>query len=160
MVIVWALSAGIVAITAQSSGPDVDARGLEQKMTQLINVEREARGLRPLEHIPILREAARKHSQTMVDMDKVSHETDGSLMEERIREVIEGACRFGENITKHYTIEYALSDLMGSPGHRANLLNPDFTGIGIGIVAGKGGLLYITQDFFSPCKKNLKKSKK
>ncbi len=68
------------------------------------------------------------------------------------KEVIKGACLFGENITKHYTIDYALSDLMGSPGHRANLLDPGFTGIGIGIVRGKGGLLYITQDFFSPCK--------
>ena len=151
--IVMAMFAGILAIAAQSSGPDVDARGLEEKMTQLVNVEREARGLRPLEHIPVLSEAARKHSQIMVDLDKVSHEADGSLMEERIREVIEDACRFGENITKHYTIEYALSDLMGSPGHRENLLDPEFTGIGIGIVQGKGGLLYITQDFFSPCKK-------
>jgi uncharacterized protein YkwD len=45
---------------------------------------------------------------------------------------------------------------MGSPGHRANLLEADFTGIGIGIVEGKGGLLYITQDFFSRCKESKK----
>jgi uncharacterized protein YkwD len=79
-------------------------------------------------------------------------------MEDRISSVIKDACLFGENITKHYSIEYALSDLMGSPGHRANLLQPEFTGIGIGIVRGKGGLLYITQNFFRRCTKP-KKSK-
>jgi uncharacterized protein YkwD len=154
MVVFAAFFTGILAIAAQSTDQGVAVRELEEKMTQLVNTEREVRGLRPLEHIPILSEAARKHSQTMFDLDNVSHDADGSHMEERIKEVIEGACRFGENITKHYTIEYALSDLMGSPGHRGNLLDPGFTGIGIGIARGKGGLLYITQDFFSPCKEN------
>jgi uncharacterized protein YkwD len=158
MIFFGAFFAGILAATAQSAGENVDVRELEATMIQLVNIEREARGLRPFEHIPALSEVARKHSQTMFDLDKVSHEADGRLVEERIGEVIEGACRIGENITKHYRIDYALSDLMGSPGHRGNLLDPGFTGIGIGIVRGKGGLVYITQDFFGPCTK--KPSKK
>jgi len=122
-------------------------------MAEMVNVEREARGLEPLELNPALSETARRHSQKMLDRGEVSHEVDGSPMQERIRNVVPNACRFGENITKHYTIEYALSDLMGSEGHRANLLDPEFTGIGIGIVRDKDGVLYITQDFFSPCTK-------
>ena len=35
---------------------------------------------------------------------------------------------------------------MKSPGHRANLMNPRYTKIGIGIVA-KGGYVYATQIF-------------
>jgi uncharacterized protein YkwD len=143
----------IVAAAGQPTDKIADLRELEERMTRLVNIEREARGLPPLEHVPLLSEAARKHSQTMADLDKLSHEAGGSHVKERISEVIEGACRFGENITKHYTIDYALSDLMGSPGHRGNLLDPKYTGIGIGIARGKGGVLYITQDFFSPCKK-------
>jgi uncharacterized protein YkwD len=155
-----ALIALILGIYAQSAEKEMGSRELEEKMSRLVNIEREARGLRPLELIPVLSDTARKHSQTMVKLDKISHQADGSLMEERIKEVIEDACRFGENITKHYTIEYALSDLMGSPGHRGNLLDPDFTGFGIGIVRGKNGLLYITQNFISPCKKSPKKKSK
>jgi uncharacterized protein YkwD len=146
------LVAGILGIATQPPGNEFAPRDLEKKMAQLVNVEREVRGLTRLDLMPVLSDAARRHSQTMVDLEKVSHEADGSLMEERIKEVIKDACLFGENITKHYTIEYALSDLMGSSGHRANLLEPGFTGMGIGIVQGKGGLLYITQDFFGPCK--------
>jgi uncharacterized protein YkwD len=40
---------------------------------------------------------------------------------------------------------------MMSEGHRANLLNDRFTLIGIGIVPGEDGFLYITQEFARPC---------
>ena len=33
--------------------------------------------------------------------------------------------------------------------HRANILNPDFTDVGIGIVTGPDGRIYITQDFYA-----------
>jgi uncharacterized protein YkwD len=147
------LLVGALGLLVQSGEEGLDPGVLEQRMVRLVNVERMARGLRPLESHAALGKVARNHSRAMVDLGEFSHEADGSQLEERIKQVIQNACRFGENITKHYTIEYALSDLMGSPGHRGNLLDPDFTGIGIGIVRGEEGLLYITQDFFSPCKK-------
>ncbi len=84
--------------------------------------------------------------------------SNGSLMEERIQKRVSNACWFGENITKHYNIEYALTDLMSSPGHRGNLLDPKFDAIGIGIEKDAKGQLYITQDFVSWCKQ--KPSKK
>ena len=62
-------------------------------------------------------------------------------------------------ITKHYTIQYAVGDLMGSPGHRGNLLDTNYTGIGIGIAKGEDGFLYITQDFVGFCKKKPMKNK-
>jgi uncharacterized protein YkwD len=40
---------------------------------------------------------------------------------------------------------------MLSEGHRANLLSETFTLIGIGIVEGEDGFLYITQEFARPC---------
>jgi uncharacterized protein YkwD len=152
------LAAFVLVLAVQSAGQDVAVTELEAKMLELVNVEREARGLRPFEHVPVLSDVARKHSQAMRDLNTFSHEAGGSMAEDRIKGVIEDACHIGENITRHYLIDYAMSDLMGSPGHRGNLLDPGYTGIGIGIVRGKGGLLYITQDFVGPCKK-LKKTK-
>jgi uncharacterized protein YkwD len=159
MSFVASMLVGALGLPAAASGGEVDLRTLEARMVRLVNIEREARGLRPLESLPALGDVARTHSRVMVDRGNFSHEADGSQLDVRIKKAVANSCRFGENITKHYTVEYALSDLMGSPGHRGNLLDPDFTAIGVGIVRGDEGLLYITQDFISPCRKGRKKSK-
>jgi uncharacterized protein YkwD len=39
---------------------------------------------------------------------------------------------------------------MNSPEHRANILNPDYTQVGIGTATGSDGRLYVTQDFREP----------
>jgi uncharacterized protein YkwD len=33
------------------------------------------------------------------------------------------------------------------PNHRANILNPDYTHVGVGIAKGADGMFYITQEF-------------
>jgi uncharacterized protein YkwD len=145
------------ALAALASPSDGGAsESLEKEMARLVNIEREARGIPPLQYIPALAEVARQHSRAMLDSGKFSHQADGRQMEERIGQAVNDVCKFGENITKHYTIDYAISDLMGSSGHRGNLLNPEFTAIGIGIVKGNGGFLYITQDFVGRCKSKTK----
>nr|WP_317169283.1 CAP domain-containing protein [Mucilaginibacter humi] len=53
----------------------------------------------------------------------------------------------GENIAITQTLPMAHTGLMNSPGHRANILNPAFGRLGIGILdAGWYGLM-ITQAF-------------
>jgi uncharacterized protein YkwD len=42
---------------------------------------------------------------------------------------------------------------MNSEGHKANILNPDYTEIGVGIGRTKDGQLYFTQVFARPQKK-------
>jgi len=39
-----------------------------------------------------------------------------------------------ENLALHPSVESAHQGLMNSPGHRANILNPNLTEIGIGII--------------------------
>ncbi len=143
----------LVALAIQTSGKTEPVEALELEMVRLVNVERQARGLPVLEFISPLAAAARKHSEIMLASGNFSHEAGGSTMEARTRKVLTNVCWFGENITKHFTIQYAVGDLMGSPGHRGNLLDTDFTGIGIGIAKGEDGFLYITQDFIGFCKK-------
>lgn len=45
----------------------------------------------------------------------------------------------GENIAGNGSVTGANTALMNSPGHRANILNPNFTHIGIGIGINSGG---------------------
>jgi uncharacterized protein YkwD len=149
------LAAALVSQSATSQ--PLDTKALEEDMHRLVNIEREARGLAKLEVLPLLADIARQHSRAMAERDEVAHELDGDRFDTRIKVAVPGACHLGENITKHYTIEYALADLMGSPGHRGNILDPKYTILGIGIVQNEEGLLFITQDFIGICEKTEKK---
>lgn len=54
----------------------------------------------------------------------------------------------GENIAAGYrSAASVVRAWLNSPGHRANILNPDFTRIGLGLAAGAGGTRYWVQDF-------------
>jgi uncharacterized protein YkwD len=141
-----------VAIALSCGGAAAPVEDLELRMAELINVEREARGIAPLTLSPELSEVARRHSGRMAEARKADHELDLPL-EQRIRAARPDACAFGENVSKHTTIDYSIGDLMLSPGHRGNLLSRGFTEIGIGIARAEDGYLYITQEFVRPCER-------
>ncbi|ABG31105.1 CAP domain-containing protein [Roseobacter denitrificans] len=125
------------------------ANKYEQQMLDLINADRAKVGLDPLVFNSDLNEAGEDHSAWMLDNDRFSHTgADGSNSRERIEASgyeLEGNWKTGENIAwVNEAGDNGLSDevarlhtnLMNSPEHRANLLNPDFKEIGIGIEAG------------------------
>lgn len=106
-------------------------------MWQLVNMERTSRGLNALQIHPGLVKLARMKSQDMITHNYFSHQspTYGSPFDMMRREGI--SYRFaGENLAGAPTVERAHTALMNSPGHRANILNPNFTHIGIGIIDG------------------------
>ena len=140
------------ALSCQSPAPpdEADLGELELRMAELVNVEREARGLAPLAFSPALADVGREYSAKMADARRVHHDLDRPV-EGRILAALPDICTFGENLSKHTTIDYSLGDLMVSTGHRANLLSERFTLIGIGIARGADGFLYITQEFARPC---------
>jgi uncharacterized protein YkwD len=119
-------------------------------MRELVNVEREARGLPPLEASPALAGVGRSYSARMAEARTVNHDLDRTV-EERILRVLPDTCTFGENLSKHTSVDYSIGDLMMSPGHRANILSDRFTLMGVGIARGDDGFLYITQEFARPC---------
>jgi len=57
----------------------------------------------------------------------------------------------GENIAKVDTVVGAEAAFMNEPkfqpNHRGNILNPDYTHVGVGVARGAKGMLYITQEF-------------
>ncbi len=148
------------ALSCQSPAPpeENDVQGLEMRMAELVNVEREARGLSALALSPALTELGRAYSAKMAKARIVHHELDKPV-EDRILAALPKTCTFGENLSKHTTIDYSLGDLLASPGHRANLLSDRFTLLGIGIVRGEDGFLYITQEFARPCDPKQKRKK-
>ena len=130
---------------AELSGPA--ARVLE-----LTNIERQNAGLSPLASSPQLGQAAQAYSQVLASGGCFAH-TCGPVpdMAQRIEQAgYTGWTAVGENIAAGYqTPEAVVAGWMASPGHRANILNPQYTEIGIGLVTnGKMPYgTYWTQDF-------------
>ena len=129
-------------------------RELERRMLGLINADRSLVGespeaQQPLEWNDQLAETSRRHSRAMVNKQFVDHVgPDGSTPEKRLREAGIIVLRAGENIAfGHLTVEMAERDLMKSPGHRANILDSQFTHVGIGVMFTSDGRLAITQNF-------------
>lgn len=109
----------------------------EARMLELINRERQQRGLAPLEVDLAVTAEARKKSQDMIDKSYFGHisPTYGSPFQQLSRAGITYRAA-GENLAGAPTVERAHTSLMNSAGHRANILNPSYTHVGIGIVDG------------------------
>lgn len=120
----------------------------ELEMLQLINIERQNVNVPPLEMDPKLREIARQHSREMFQKNYFSHlDLLGSDGEVRLRESGITFNSAGENLAHTADIALAHEELMASPNHRQNILDAQFTRVGIGIVdAGMYGKM-VTQDF-------------
>ena len=120
----------------------------EEEMLRLLNGERVQRGLHPLKVDMEITKVARLKSQDMVDNGYFSHNspTYGSpfdMMKQFGVKYIYG----GENLAGNPSVQNAHDSLMKSEGHRKNILNPNFTHIGIGVREGsRYGKIY-TQMF-------------
>ena len=121
---------------------------IEAQMLELVNRERLAAGLKPLEADPELTEVARRHSADMFARGYFSHNTPENLSPfDRIRAADVRFLTAGENLALAPTVEIAHTGLMNSPGHRANILRPQFGRVGIGVIDGGRRGLMITQNF-------------
>jgi uncharacterized protein YkwD len=121
---------------------------LEASMLVLLNDERRAHGLRPLQADPEAAEVARAHSRDMFQRSYFSHVTpQGEDPFERMRRSKLRFLAAGENLALARTLPAAHEGLMNSPGHRANILRPAFGRVGIGVVDGGRYGLMVTQNF-------------
>ena len=123
----------------------------ESEVIDLVNAERAAQGLHPLNLDLDLATAARDHSEDMGLQDYFSHTSlDGRTVPDRIRAAGYFFNTYGENIAGGQPNPESVIDAwMSSPGHRANILNSNFCDIGVGYayLADSPYRHYWTQDF-------------
>ncbi|WP_353947542.1 CAP domain-containing protein [Sporolactobacillus sp. Y61] len=122
----------------------------EKKVVELTNQERTKAGLAPLKSGNAqLAKMARAKSQDMRDRNYFDHQspTYGSPFDMMKKYGINYRAA-GENIAAgQKTPEEVVQGWMNSPGHRANILNANFTTIGVGFVEGGSYGTYWTQEF-------------
>jgi uncharacterized protein YkwD len=104
------------------------------EVVKLTNQFRRRNGLKPLTQNAKLTEAAQLHSQNMGVQDFFDHYgRDGSTPFQRITAAGYQYFFAGENIAAGYfKPKEVMKGWIDSPGHRANLLNPNFKEIGVG----------------------------
>ena len=127
------------------NGGTVDLNVAEKQMLDLHNQTRAEHGLSSLCVRRDLTDAARLHSQDMLNHNYFSHTSlDGSQPWDRMNRFGYGCGRShlscGENLAlgsgSYGTPEGAFRGLMNSPGHRENILRESFREVGIGVRIG------------------------
>lgn len=116
--------------------PEQQSQNIEQEVIRLVNVERANAGLPALKYDWELARVAEHKSQDMHDKKYFSHTspTYGSPFTMMKNYGIHYSAA-GENIAKGQTsAQQVVKAWMNSEGHRANILNKNFTHIGVGYV--------------------------
>jgi len=137
--------------TASAKAPDIPFNfelQTEQQLLALANQARQQAGAPPLTLDSGLSQAARTHAQAMLEARQLSHQFEGepSLPHRLAATTSLQLDQEAENVALDYSAEGGHEHLMLSPPHRANLLNPAYNVVGLGVVRS-GDRLYIVQDF-------------
>jgi uncharacterized protein YkwD len=98
----------------------------EGHFIELINRERTSRGLAPLARYWDLDDDMDGHSARMRDAGHIFHSEDLTVFTPYW-------LRLGENVGRGPSVESLHAAFMASPGHRANILQPDYDHVGVGV---------------------------
>lgn len=150
----------------EPAGEEVVA-ALEEKIFTMVNEARHANiprwmGRGPLKLHPILATTARQHSADMLQRRYVAHASpEGITVAQRLERARISFLACGENIGVVYGPashgENGLREIhtafMNQPrrlmNHRANILNPIWTHVGIGVAYAPEGQLIVTENFIA-----------
>ena len=119
----------------------------EKRILEELNHERVANDLKPLEWNEQAAAAARVHTRLLAEHAQLSHQFSGELsLLERLGTTGARFTVAAENVARTEWIEDVHPALMGSSGHRANMLSRRYNAVGIGVIEDQGKI-YVTQDF-------------
>ncbi|MFN3219600.1 MAG: CAP domain-containing protein [Acidimicrobiales bacterium] len=143
MVSMLALVASITPTTAQDDDAAVLAPvpAAEDAFVAHLNAARAEAGLEPLRRDDGLIDAARGWARWMGERRDLRHADD----------IVTGApadwTKAGENVGRGGTVDAVWEAFMASPSHAANVLDPAFTRIGVGVVQTSDGIFYTAHRF-------------
>lgn len=137
LLLVLVASSLTVLPTAAAASPTA-----ERDFARLLAQERADRGLHPLAVVDDLSRAARQHSRRMADRAHLHHNPD-------LASQVNNWQRITENVGVGPSSGTVHRALMGSTGHRANILDTRVTQVGIGVEI-RNGRVWVTQVFRLP----------
>jgi uncharacterized protein YkwD len=146
--------------TGAAQTPAAFTEDVETRVVTLTNDLRKQQGLQPVQPESHLTDAARSFAAHIAKTDKLDHDADGSTPADRITKRGYRYCIIAENLsyesssggfTPDRLAENFIRGWNESPTHRANMLEPEFTQIGLGVAPGnQPGEYYAVQVFGRP----------
>ncbi len=115
----------------------------EAAFVAALNQVRAGVGLPPLQVDPELTALARQWARTMADAGHIYHASSLSAG------VTNPWLKLGENVGVGADVQVLVDAFVASPGHYANIVDPAYTRIGVGVVYA-GSALYTTHRFMQP----------
>jgi len=116
---------------------------MESQFVSKMNAARQAAGLRPYSVASDLTSIARQHSAQMAQRQSLYHNPNLTTQVQNWQAV-------GENVGEGPTVSDIHDAFMHSPEHRANILDHDFTQVGVGVSVDGNGIIWVTEDFREP----------
>lgn len=109
----------------------------EDTMLALVNKARVEAGLTPLRSDSALTQLARLYGEDMFRRGYFSHyNPEGKSPFDRMESAGITYTYAGENLALAPNVDLAMQGLMNSPGHRKNILSPNYNKVGIGVIDG------------------------
>jgi len=151
----WLLRALVIVSASVCLAADATLSGAEAQIVKLSNQQRARLGLPLLEADSTLAAVSRGHSEEMARLNYFEHESPTPGRRDpwdRANLAGVDSDEFGENLffaegsPVAKTATLAVTAWMKSPGHRANLLSPNYTRVGVGLSVYKKQV-YVTQLF-------------
>ena len=124
----------------------VDPIAMASEVLRLTNIERAKEGVQPLKYNKALQDAAMLRAKEI--SVKFSHTRPNGTDSSTAGIDVGASVISGENIAMGYgSPEDVVEGWMNSSGHRAALLKPDFSYMGVGFYESANGMYYWTQEF-------------
>jgi hypothetical protein len=137
----------LLSVSVAADGPSRFDEDAEAQVLSALNHSRAEAGAPALKLDPALRDAARKHSMLLAQRNVLSHQFAGEpSLTDRLRAVGVFFTAASENVGINSSLDDVNSMFLRSPGHRANMLNPGYDAVGIGVVH-RGRDYWVTEDF-------------
>lgn len=129
--------AGLVTVVTMPL--TASAASAEDQLFDLINAERAAEGLPALKEHSDLTAGAEYQAEAVAAAGELFHNPD-------LGDVTDGWELIGENVGYGGSVSIVHDALMASPGHRANILNANYTHVGVGVVV-EDGTVWVAEVF-------------
>ncbi|HEV2890920.1 MAG TPA: CAP domain-containing protein [Frankiaceae bacterium] len=138
------LVASTIALTGlAAAAPSASASTQESQFVSLTNGARSNKGLRTYGVASDLVSVARRHAQRMASQKSLYHNPN-------LGSEVSGWQAVGENVGMGGSVSSIHNAFMNSTAHRANILDTDFTQVGIGVAFDSDGVMYVTEVFRKP----------
>jgi uncharacterized protein YkwD len=126
-------------VRSTAGGSRTENGDTAEQMLVLLNRARAEAGTAPVKPDPELRAVALAHSQEMAAGHFFGHVSPTTgMVADRVRRAGVLTSVLGENVSQGDSASSTHQGLMDSPGHRATMLDPRFTHVGIGVAQTNG----------------------